>query len=104
MDSNNKEDKKLTNKDSVDEPYDVLSSLKNMKKTEDGISGKFNITISLRDKSSNNCEYNLELIKYKYIIEDMNNNINIINKELKQQVFLLIVVVEKSIIKRRKEL
>ena len=87
MDSNNKEDIKLTNKDSVDEPYDVVISLKNMKKTEDGISGKFNITISLRDKSSNNCEYNLELIKYRYIIEDMNNNINIINKELKQQVF-----------------
>ena len=87
LDSKNKEDIKLTNKDSEDEPYDIVISLKNMKKTEDGISGKFNITISLRDKSSNNCEYNLELIKYKYIIDDMNNNINIINKELKQQVF-----------------
>lgn len=87
LDSKNKEDIKLTNKDSIDEPFNVVISLKNMKKTEEGISGQFNITLSLRDKCLNDCEYNLKLIKYKYLIDDINNNINITNKELNQQVF-----------------
>lgn len=87
LESKNKEDLKLTNKDSIDEPFNVVISLKNMKKTEEGVSGQFNINISLRDKSLNNCEYNLELIKYKYLIDDVNNNISITNKELNQQVF-----------------
>lgn len=78
---------KLTNKESTEEPFNVAISLTNMEKTDDGVSGKFNITISIREKYLNDSEYNLKMLKYKYLMDDNNTNINVSNKKLNQNIF-----------------
>lgn len=79
----------LTNKDAEDEPYDITISLIDMKKTDSDkqIKGKFNLTISLRNKFYNSCEYNKEIIKFKFLIEDANNHIIINNVDLDKRIF-----------------
>ncbi len=79
----------LTNKEAKDEPYDITISLINMKKSDKDkpIEGKFNLTLSLRDKFNNSCEYNKEIIKYKFLIEDADNNIIISNVDLDKDIF-----------------
>lgn len=79
----------LTNKEAEDEPYDITISLVDMKKTDSDkqIKGKFNLTISLRNKFYNSCEYNKEIIKFKFLIEDANNHIIINNVDLDKRIF-----------------
>ena len=79
----------LTNKEAEDEPYDITISLIDMKKTDSDkqIKGKFNLTISLRNKFYNSCEYNKEIIKFKFLIEDANNHIIINNVDLDKRIF-----------------
>ena len=77
----------LTNDESKDEPYNIEISLKDIKKDKNGISGKFNITISLRKKDFNRSDYNIEMMKYRYLIEDSNNHIQISNVELNKNIF-----------------
>lgn len=79
----------LTNEESKDEPYDITISLTNMKRSnvDEHIEGKFNLTISLRSLFDSNCEYNKEIIKYKFLIEDSNNHIKISNIELGIDIF-----------------
>lgn len=76
----------LTNEESKEEPFNVEIFLTNMSKQEE-ISAKFNITISLREKFNNSCEYNKEIIKYKFVIGDSNNHIQISNVELGVNIF-----------------
>ena len=73
----------LTNEEAKDEPYDITISLTNMKRShvDKPVEGKFNLTISLRSLFDSNCEYNKEIIKYKFLIEDSNNHIKISNIE-----------------------
>lgn len=80
----------LTNKEAEDEPYDITISLIDMKKSDSDkqIKGKFNLTISLRNKFYNSCEYNKEIIKFRFLIEDANNNIIINNVDLDKNIFL----------------
>ncbi len=79
----------LTNKEAEDEPYDITISLIDMKKTDSDkqIKEKFNLTISLRNKFYNSCEYNKEIIKFKFLIEDANNHIIINNVDLDKRIF-----------------
>ena len=79
----------LTNKEAEDEPYDITISLIDMKKTDSDkqIKGKFNLTISLRNKFYNSCEYNKEIIIFKFLIEDANNHIIINNVDLDKRIF-----------------
>lgn len=80
----------LTNKEAEDEPYDITISLIDMRKSDSDkqIKGKFNLTISLRNKFYNSCEYNKEIIKFKFLIEDANNHIIINNVDLDENIFL----------------
>ena len=77
----------LTNEESKDEPYNVEISLKDIKKDKNGFSGKFNITISLREKNLDRSDYNIEMMRYRYLIEDSNNHIQISNVELNKNIF-----------------
>lgn len=79
----------LTNKEVEDEPYDITISLINMKKQDNDkqIEGKFNLTISLRERFYNSCEYNKEIIKFKFLIEDANNHIIINNVDIDENIF-----------------
>lgn len=79
----------LNNEEAKDEPYDITISLLRMKtsKNEESVEGKFNMTISLREKFYNNCEYNKEIIKFKFLIEDANNQIIINNVDLEKDIF-----------------
>lgn len=79
----------LTNNEAEYEPYNITISLTNMKKSDsdERIGGKFNLTISLKDEYNNSCEYNKEIIKYKFLIEDANNKLIISNIELGENIF-----------------
>lgn len=74
----------LTNKESIEEAFDVTIKLSNFKKLEEEkqVQGKFNITIALREKYYNNCEFNKDIIKYKFLIEDSSNHVIIDNVDL----------------------
>lgn len=79
----------LTNKESIDEPFDVTIKLLDIKKIEEDehYQGKFNITISLREKYYNNCEVNKEMMKYRFLIEDSKNHILIDNIDANANIF-----------------
>ena len=79
----------LTNKEAQDEPYDITISLTHTRNSIENKSmgGKFNLTISLRENFINSCEYNKEMIKYKFLIEDSNNYVLITNVELGTNIF-----------------
>lgn len=79
----------LTNKESIDEPFDVTIKFLNIKQIEEEeqYQGKFNITISLREKYYNNCEINKEMMKYKFLVEDANNHILIDNIDENANIF-----------------
>lgn len=79
----------LTNKESIEEAFDVTIKLSNFRKLEEDeqVQGKFNITIALREKYYNSCEFNKEIIKYKFLIEDANNHILIDNVDNNINIF-----------------
>lgn len=77
----------LTNKESVEEPFNVTISLTNIITNGEKVAGRFNVTISLREKYKNNCQYCKEIIKYKFLIEDSNNYVQISNVDLNTNVF-----------------
>lgn len=79
----------LSNNGSIDEPYEVILKLSDFKKIEHNkqFEGRFNITIALREKYRDNCEFNKEIIKYGFLIEDRNNHILIENVDETQQIF-----------------
>lgn len=79
----------LTNKESIEEVFDVTIKLSDIKKVEEDeqFQGKFNITIALREQYYNNCEFNKEIIKYKFLIEDANNHILIDNIDANVNIF-----------------
>lgn len=79
----------LTNKESIEEAFDVTIKLSNFKKLEGEkkVQGKFNITIALREKYYNNCEFNKDIIKYKFLIEDSSNHVIIDNVDLNINIF-----------------
>ncbi len=77
----------LTNEESDDEPYNVMISLSDISKSDDGLNGRFNITVSLREKYKNRCEYCKEIIKYQFLIEDSDNHIQISNVDLNINIF-----------------
>ena len=79
----------LTNKESIEEAFDVTIKLSNFKKMEEEkqVQGKFNITIALREKYYNNCEFNKDIIKYKFLIEDSSNHVIIDNVDLNINIF-----------------
>ena len=79
----------LTNKESIEEAFDVTIKLSNFKKLEGEkqVQGKFNITIALREKYYNNCEFNKDIIKYKFLIEDSSNHVIIDNEDLNINIF-----------------
>lgn len=79
----------LTNKESIDEPFDITIKLLDIKRIEEEeqYQGKFNITISLREKYYNNCEVNMEMMKYKFLIEDARNHILIDNIDVNANIF-----------------
>lgn len=79
----------LTNVESKDEPFDVMISFTNIERNAENKQGKgkINIKVSLRDKYIDNCEYNKEMLKYKFLIHDTNNHILINNIELGSNIF-----------------
>lgn len=79
----------LSNNESESEPFNVKIKLTGIKKAleENLLQGKFNLTISLREKYYNDCELNKEIIKFRFLMEDNNNCILIDNVELKANVF-----------------
>lgn len=77
----------LTNDESESEPFNIAIILDNIKKEDDGISGKFTINISLREKYKNNCEYCKEIIKYQFLVDDSDNHIQVNNVDLNTNVF-----------------
>lgn len=87
--NNDDNDLVLSNKDSIEEAYDVILKLSDFRKVdqEKQYEGKFNITIALRKKYYGNCEMNKEIIKYKFLIEDSNNHILINNVDENINVF-----------------
>lgn len=81
----------LTNVESKDEPFDVMISFTNIERNDENgqLKGKINIKVSLRDRYIDNCEYNKEMIKYKFLIHDTNNHILINNIENGSNIFAL---------------
>ena len=77
----------LSNYESIDEPYSIEISLNDMNKDENGISGKFNIKILLKEEYYDSCNYSREIIKYNYLIEDYDNHIKISNIDLGKNIF-----------------
>lgn len=79
----------LTNKESIEEAFDITIRLSNYRKVEEDeqVQGKFNITIALREKYYNSCEFNKEIIKYKFLVEDSNNHILIDNVDNNINIF-----------------
>jgi hypothetical protein len=81
----------LTNEESLDEPYNINLYFNNISKVNKSnkIAGKFNIGISIRDNVKENCEYNKEIIKFKYLVDDSNSHLQIDNMDLKHNLFNL---------------
>lgn len=77
----------LSNSEATDEPFNVDITLHDMKKTEKSISGRFSINISLRKKYIYDCNYNMELLKYKFLVDDSDNHIQVKNIELNENIF-----------------
>ncbi len=77
------EDKELVfnNDESDNEYFNVLIKLSLITKENDDIpfQGNFSLTISLKKEYVNSCDFNKELLKYKFLIEDKNNHIRINN-------------------------
>ena len=59
----------------------------NFNKTTNNYKGKFNITISLREKYKYDCKLNKEMLKFIFIGEDKNNCLFIKNVNLDSKVF-----------------
>lgn len=77
----------LSNKESENEEFDVVIKFDNFNKTTNNYKGKFNITISLREKYKYDCKLNKEMLKFIFIGEDKNNCLFIKNVNLDSNVF-----------------
>ena len=77
----------LSNKESENEEFDVVIKFDNFNKTTNNYKGKFNITISLREKYKYDCKLNKEMLKFIFIGEDKNNCLFIKNVNLDSKVF-----------------
>ena len=77
----------LSNKESENEEFDVVIKFDNFNKTKNNYKGKFNITISLREKYKYDCKLNKEMLKFIFIGEDKNNCLFIKNVNLDSNVF-----------------
>lgn len=80
----------LSNKDSYDEPFNVEFRISEINKDiiiNEMIQGKFNLTIALRERFLNDCLFNLELLKYRFLANDKRNTIIIKNVAIGQEVF-----------------
>lgn len=79
----------LSNKESKKEPYNVNIKLINLKKEKDRdlLQGQFNISISIKDEYLDSCEINKEMMKFRFLIEELNSCILINNEELNANVF-----------------
>ena len=80
----------LTNAEAKDEVFDVMISFTEIKLNDENESyrGEFNIKISLKDKYLDDCEYNKEIIKYRFLMRDANNHILINNTEKEINILL----------------
>lgn len=77
----------LSNKESENEEFNVVIKFDNFNKKTDNYKGKFNITISLREKYKYDCKLNKEMLKFVFIGEDKNNRLFIKNVNLDINVF-----------------
>ena len=77
----------LSNKESENEEFNVVIKFDNFNKKTDNYEGKFNITISLREKYKYDCKFNKEMLKFIFIGEDKNNRLCIKNVNLDINVF-----------------
>lgn len=77
----------LSNKESENEEFNVVIKFDNFNKKTDNYKGKFNITISLREKYKYDCKLNKEMLKFIFIGEDKNNRLFIKNVNLDINVF-----------------
>lgn len=80
----------LSNKDSIDEPFDVKFKISEINKDmiiNEMVQGKFNLTIALKERFSNDCAFNLELIKYRFLVNDKRNTIIIKNATTGKEAF-----------------
>lgn len=77
----------LSNKENQNEEFNVVIKFDNFNKKTDRYKGKFNITISLREKYKYDCKLNKEILKFVFIGEDKNNRLFIKNVNLDSNVF-----------------
>lgn len=79
----------LSNKENDTEEFDVIIKFDNLQEevNELNCTGKFNISISLRDKYKNDCKLNKEKLKFLFLCEDKNNHLYIKNINMDCNVF-----------------
>lgn len=80
----------LTNRESIDEPFDItlkFLEIEKSSKNDNDVNGKFFITIKLKDKYKDSCLYNGELLKYNFLCKDSTNILSIFNEDIKKEVF-----------------
>lgn len=77
----------LSNKENQNEEFNVVIKFDNFNKKTDRYKGKFNITISLKEKYKYDCKLNKEILKFVFIGEDKNNRLFIKNVNLDSNVF-----------------